>query len=111
MMSAPPLSPHEHARAVPVPPEGFGEGDRVWVRRDGSWRPGVILCSNRSAATLRYRPAETVGTAVDTVTANSLRPRHDDDPYLDNVPAADPDRPAPALATRSHPGTVAGLAS
>ncbi|MEV4202135.1 hypothetical protein [Micromonospora globbae] len=107
-MSAPPLRPQDHPTTSPASAQEFGVGDRVWVRRDDSWRPGVILCSSRSAATLRYRPAETVGTAVDTVTSHSLRPRHDEDPYLDDVPPADPDRPPPVLATR-QPATSTDL--
>ncbi|MFU8874977.1 hypothetical protein [Micromonospora sp. SL4-19] len=43
---------------------------------------------------------------MDTVTPNSLRPRHDDDPYLDKAALADPDRPASALATRTPAGNI-----
>ncbi|MFC3502734.1 hypothetical protein ACFOOK_17375 [Micromonospora krabiensis] len=99
-MSAP-SSPSHATPTGATPPDVLCEGARVWVRRDGSWRPGIVLCSNASAATVRYRPAETIGTGVDTVVPRSLRPRHDDDPYLDKATVADPDRPAPALATRT----------
>ncbi|WBB68427.1 hypothetical protein [Micromonospora sp. WMMD812] len=104
-MSAPPLSPNHATLVGATPPDTIGAGDRVWVRRAGSWRPGIVLQSNASAATVRYRPSETIGTGVDTVTRNSLRPRHDHDPYLDKATVADPDRPAPALATRTSART------
>jgi hypothetical protein len=82
IMSAPVLDPG-HMLAVTVPPGGFAPGTRVWVHRTDCWRPGVILHSSATAATVRYRPAEGRGTGVDTVTTNTLAARTDDDPFLD----------------------------
>ena len=82
-MSAPTLDPGHNAMTMTSPPDGFRPGDRVWVHRAGSWRPGTVLHSTAKAATVRYRPAAGRGTGVDTVTANSLALRDDDDPFLD----------------------------
>ncbi len=70
---------------VTTPPGKFCPGDRVWVRRGTSRRPGVILHSSAEAATVRYRPAEARGTGVDTVIARDLTARDDDDPLLDRT--------------------------
>jgi hypothetical protein len=82
-MTASTLEPDHSTLAITAPPHGFCPGDRVWVHRANSWRPGIVLHSSAEAATVRYRPAEGRGTGVDTVTANSLAPRDDDDPFLD----------------------------
>jgi hypothetical protein len=42
-----------------------------------------VLHSSPKAVTVRYRPAEGRGTAVDTVTGFSLVARDDSDPLLD----------------------------
>lgn len=77
--------PSRSALAVTLPADEFGPGDRVWVHRSGSWRPGIVMYSSTTAATVRYRPAEGRGTGVDTVTAVSLAVRDEDDPYLDRA--------------------------
>ena len=82
-MSAPTLDPNHHTLDVMTPPDGYRPGERVWVHRSGSWRPGIVLHSSPKAVTVRYRPAEGRGTGVDTVTGHSLALRHDDDPFLD----------------------------
>jgi hypothetical protein len=69
-----------------IAPDGLGPGDRVWVRRAGSWRPGIVMYCSTKAATVRYRPTEARGTGVDTVTAVNLAARDDDDPFLDHAP-------------------------
>jgi hypothetical protein len=43
----------------------------------------VVLGSSEKAASVRYRPTDGRGTAVDTVLAHKLVPRDDDDPYVD----------------------------
>ncbi|PZG21835.1 hypothetical protein C1I95_06650 [Micromonospora craterilacus] len=78
-------APHHGTPTVTTPPDGFCPGDRVWVHRGTSWRPGVILQSSPEAATVRYRPAEARGTGVDTVIASSLTARDDHDPLLDRT--------------------------
>jgi hypothetical protein len=61
----------------------YSSGQRVWVYRSGSWRPGIVLCSSAKAVTVRYRPAEGPGTGVDTVTQTSIQLRADVDECLD----------------------------
>jgi hypothetical protein len=43
----------------------------------------VVLQSSVEAVTVRYRPVESRGTGVDTVTSYSLAVRDEDDPVLD----------------------------
>jgi hypothetical protein len=64
----------------------YQPGQRVWVFRDGTWRPGIVLHSSARAVMVRYRPGEGSGTGVDTVTGRSLAPRTDSDPSLDGAP-------------------------
>jgi hypothetical protein len=82
-MSAPTAIP----TALPTNDAGrldpFPRGTRVWVFCAGSWRPGIVLSSSEKAASVRYRPTEGRGTAVDTVLAHKIVPRDDDDPYVD----------------------------
>jgi len=86
-MSAPTLDPQ--CRSVTVtPPDGYDPGERVWIHRAGSWRPGVVLHSSPNAVTVRYRPAEGRGTGVDTVSGGDfLVAREEEDPFLDRAPA------------------------
>lgn len=85
-MPVPTLDPQ--CRSVSVaPPEAYDPGERVWIHRAGSWRPGVVLQASRDAVTVRYRPAEGRGTGVDTVSGGDfLLARDDEDPYLDRGP-------------------------
>jgi hypothetical protein len=84
-MAAPMLDPQLHASAGVPGSADYQPGQRVWVHRDGSWRPGVVLqCSPRAVA-VRYRPADGSGTGVDTVTRLSLAARADRDPCLDEA--------------------------
>jgi hypothetical protein len=84
-MAAPTLDPRLHAFAGV--PEDYLPGQRVWVHRDGSWRPGVVLQYSPRAVTVRYRPAVGAGTGVDTVTVRSLALREEEDPGLDAAPS------------------------
>ncbi|WP_433528314.1 hypothetical protein ACQPYA_18365 [Micromonospora sp. CA-263727] len=78
-------APHHGTPTVTTPSGEFCPGDRVWVHRGTSLRPGIILQSSAEASTVRYRPAEARGTGVDTVVAKNLTPRDDDDPLLDRA--------------------------
>jgi hypothetical protein len=64
--------------------DDYEPGQRIWVYRAGTWRPGVVLHRSARAVTVRYRPADGPGTGVDTVTARSLKLRVDDDPGIDD---------------------------
>jgi hypothetical protein len=64
----------------------YEQGQRVWVFRDGAWRPGIVLHSSTRAVMVRYRPGEGTGTGVDTVTGRSLADRAERDPSLDGAP-------------------------
>jgi hypothetical protein len=90
IVSAPTLDPSHHTLSVAPPPDEFHPGERVWVHRSGSWRPGVVLHSSPKAVTVRYRPAEGRGTGVDTVTGPCIAMRDDDDPFLDRDDPGDP---------------------
>jgi hypothetical protein len=65
----------------------YRPGQRVWVFRDGAWRPGIVLHSSARAVMVRYRPGAGTGTGVDTVTGRSLADRVESDPGLDDAGA------------------------
>ena len=50
------------------------------MRRDGAWRPGVVVATSAMAVMCRYRRAEGLGTVVDTMSADFVVPRADIDP-------------------------------
>lgn len=85
-MSAPSMDPYRRPPATVPAANRYAKGSPVWVYRGGRWRPGRILAASAAAATVRYRPVDTRGTAVDTVLAVCLVRRVDDDPI---------DRPQP----------------
>lgn len=89
-MSAPSVTPAALPSNDATRPDQYPRGARVWVFCAGSWRPGVVLGSSEKAASVRYRPTEGRGTAVDTVLAHKIVPRDDEDPYVD--------KPMPGLA-------------
>jgi hypothetical protein len=64
----------------------YQPGQRVWVFRDGAWRPGIVLHSSTRAVMVRYRPGEGSGTGVDTVTGRSLADRAERDRTIDGAP-------------------------
>jgi hypothetical protein len=90
IMSAPTIDPQHLALSAGAPPDGYRPGERVWVHRAGSWRPGIVLSSSPKAVTVRYRPAESRGTGVDTVTGASIASRDEDDGFLDRLAADGP---------------------
>lgn len=82
-MPVPTLGPQPHAFVGAA--EDYEPGQRVWVHRAGSWRPGVVLQRSSMAVTVRYRPADGPGTGVDTVSGHLLAARADRDPCLDDA--------------------------
>lgn len=84
-MSAPTADPATRAQADVTRPDQYPRGMRVWVYCSGAWRPGIVLGASDKAASVRYRPTEGRGTAVDTVMAHKLVPREDDDPFVDRL--------------------------
>jgi hypothetical protein len=82
-MSAPIVDPATLPNHDGTRPDHYPRGTRVWVFCSGSWRPGIVLGSSEKAASVRYRPTDGRGTAVDTVLAHKLVLRDDDDPYVD----------------------------
>jgi hypothetical protein len=98
-MAAPAHAPHpEPAAAQTPPPDGYPAGAPVWIRRDGAWRPGRIITATAAAATVRYRPTEHHGTAVDTVTVAHLAERTTCDIIDDPQPAATAELPRRAAS-------------
>jgi hypothetical protein len=82
-MSLPTVDPAMRPNGDVTRPDHYPRGTKVWVFCAGSWRPGIVLGSSDKAASVRYRPTEGRGTAVDTVLAHKLVSRDDDDPYVD----------------------------
>ena len=82
-MSAPAINPTERKLIDIAPTDSYHPADRVWVFRGGAWRAGIVEVSSARAATVTYRPGESWGTAVDTLTAESLLVRDDLDPVVD----------------------------
>lgn len=83
-MAAPTIDPHDLDPAQIAPTDSYRPTDPVWVFRSGAWYAGVIVTASNRAATVTYRPGNSRGTAVDTLTAAYLRPRADADPMLDS---------------------------
>jgi hypothetical protein len=84
VMSAPTIDPTTRVADEIICPDQYSCGARVWVHAAGAWRPGVILSSSATAASVRYRPTDGRGTAVDTVRPHKIAPRDEDDPHLDS---------------------------
>lgn len=84
-MSAPAVDPAALPSDDVARPDQYPRGARVWVFCSGSWRPGVVLSSSEKAASVRYRPTDGRGTAVDTVMAHKLVVRDVDDPDVDRL--------------------------
>jgi hypothetical protein len=80
----PPLAPQLHPLDESAAPDTYRPGQPVWVYRNGSWRPGVVLDSTSRAVMVRYRPADGPGTGVDSVTGHSIVERTDVDAFLDD---------------------------
>lgn len=82
-MSAPVIHPAQRNLVDIAPTDSYRPADRVWVYRGSAWRAGVIEVASARAATVTYRTGPSRGTAVDTLTAESLFAREDLDPALD----------------------------
>jgi hypothetical protein len=91
-MPAPTLNPDQRNPADVPPTDSYRPADPVWVHRGGTWRAGVVEAASTRAATVTYRPTNTRGTAVDTLTAPYLAPRADSDPLLDRSDTPPPTR-------------------
>ncbi|MFC7547001.1 hypothetical protein [Plantactinospora sp. GCM10030261] len=83
-MSLPTVEPGQRDPGKLAPTDSYRPSDRVWVHRGSAWCAGVVETASARAATVRYRPASTRGTAVDTVTAFYLARRAEADPLLDS---------------------------
>lgn len=83
-MAAPTIDPHRRDPATVSPTDSYRCADRVWVYRDHGWCAGVIESVSSRAATVTYRPPNSRGTGVDTLTAVYLLPREEEDPLLDH---------------------------
>jgi hypothetical protein len=99
---APTIDPNQLDPAEVAPAESYRPADPVWVYRAGAWHAGVIVAASTVAATVTYRPAPGLGTAVDTLTAPYLFPRADIDPVLDY--GAGSLLPATAISVTPVPG-------
>ena len=83
-MPVPDLDPYQRDPDAVAPADTYHHSDPVWVYRVNRWHAGVVETSSPYAVTVTYRPPDTRGTGVDTLTATYLLPRHDEDPLLDH---------------------------
>lgn len=100
-MPAPTIGPGERDRASVAPTDSYRRADPVWAYCGNTWCAAVVEYVSNRAATVTYRPANSRGTGVDTLTARYLVSREDLDPALDR-------RPVPGVnrlgqADRGHP--------
>lgn len=83
--SAPTRASVSREPAQAAPASTYQPGDRVWVYRNGAWRPGVVEAVASMAVMATYRCADGQGTAVDTMSARYVLPRADMDAQLDQA--------------------------
>jgi diguanylate cyclase (GGDEF)-like protein len=62
----------------------YRRGDPVWVLRYGAWRAGVVESASVMAIMATFR-CEGRGTAVDTMSAEYVKPRADTDEDIDSI--------------------------
>lgn len=84
-MSIPTVDPGQRDPGDLPPTENYRPADPVWIHRGAAWCAGVIEAASSRAATVRYRPPSSRGTAVDTVTGRYLVRRAESDPILDKM--------------------------
>lgn len=84
-MPVPTIDPDQRKPDDVAPTDTYRKADRVWVYRGGLWRAGVIEAASPRAATVTYRPNNSRGTGVDTLTARFVLARVDLDPVLDRA--------------------------
>ncbi|WP_166380184.1 hypothetical protein [Catellatospora methionotrophica] len=58
-----------------VPTDAYAPHDRVWVYRDGQWRPGIVYDASSHAATVIYSSTTARGTEVEIRTARYVARR------------------------------------
>jgi diguanylate cyclase (GGDEF)-like protein len=75
-LAAPDHAPDDRDPASVAPAGTYRSGDRVWVHRQGTWRPGVIEGASATAILVRYVLGEGRGTGVDTISAVQVAARH-----------------------------------
>lgn len=85
IMPPPAITPTERPVTEIPATSSYKPGDRVWVYRGGSWRPGVVESATSLAVLATYRPTGAGGTGVDTVTAPCVTRRTDTDTSLDQT--------------------------
>lgn len=96
-MTAPTINPTERNPATVAPTDSYRQADPVWVYRGNTWCAGVVEWVSPRAATVTYRPGNSRGTGVDTLTAAYIFPREDADPLLDWQPGSTGYRPRGSL--------------
>jgi hypothetical protein len=84
-MPVPTIDPDLRDPADVAPTDSYQRFDPVWVFRGGNWRAGVIEAASARAAMVTYRPSDSHGTGVDTLTARFVLARKDRDPLLDRT--------------------------
>jgi len=82
-MPVPTLDPDQRDPADIAPTNSYRPADPVWIHRAGAWYPGIVEAASPGAAMVTYRPIDSRGTYVDTLTAANLIARTDIDPVLD----------------------------
>jgi hypothetical protein len=97
-MPSPTIGPGERDPATVAPTDSYRQADPVWAYCSNIWCAGVVEYVSARAATVTYRPNNSRGTGVDTLTAAYLMTREDLDPVLDlrPRPGAQPGPPRPA---------------
>jgi hypothetical protein len=85
-MPIPTLDPGRRSPAEIAPTDSYQPADPVWIHRGGAWHPGIVEVASPRAAMVTYRPIDSRGTYVDTLTASNLIVRTDIDPVLDQQP-------------------------
>lgn len=84
-MAVPVIDPDQRDPAEVAPTDSYRPADPVWVFKGGGWRAGIVESVSPRAATVTYRPSNSRGTGVDTLTARYMLARQDADPMLDRV--------------------------
>jgi hypothetical protein len=84
-MAVPVIDPDQRNPEEVAPTDTYRPADPVWVFKGGVWRAGVVEAASSRAATVTYRPNNSRGTGVDTLTARYMLARHEADPLLDRV--------------------------
>jgi hypothetical protein len=84
-MAVPVIDPDHRDPAEVAPTDSYRPADPVWVFKGGVWRAGVVEAVSSRAATVTYRPSNSRGTGVDTLTARYMLARQDADPLLDRI--------------------------